>query len=153
MVSSRSEENVNLKHFQHLVVSQCWCALQFFLDTFVLVYLADVIASVFWPTLLYLTDVIAMCHIVVDVVPPGQILYTETISETLTSKPRHNHNHTHTKKWVHNLSKTPLTDEQEKVLAWGPNFAVVTQEPPIGKYLSQIERMCQQLKQGKAEEL
>ena len=30
---------------------------------------------------------------------------------------------------------------------------MVTKEPPIGKYVSQIERMCQQLKQGKAEEL
>ena len=30
MASSRSEENVNLKYFQHLVVSQCWCVLQFF---------------------------------------------------------------------------------------------------------------------------
>ena len=74
MASSRSEENANLKHFQHLVVSQCWCVLQFFLDTFVLVYLAGVIVSVFWPILLYLADVIAMCHIVVDVVPPGQML-------------------------------------------------------------------------------
>ena len=34
----------------------------------------------------------------------------------------------------------------------GPNFAVVT-KPPVGKYISQIERVCQQLDQGKAEEL
>ena len=39
MVSSRSEENVNLKHFQHLVVSQCWCVLQFFLGLFLFVVL------------------------------------------------------------------------------------------------------------------
>ena len=30
MASSRSEENVNLKHFQHILVSQCWWALQFY---------------------------------------------------------------------------------------------------------------------------
>ena len=24
MVSSRSEENINLRHFQHMMVSQCW---------------------------------------------------------------------------------------------------------------------------------
>ena len=35
MASSRSEVNVSLKHFQHLEVSQCWCVLQFFMDTFV----------------------------------------------------------------------------------------------------------------------
>ena len=29
------------------------------------------------------------------------------------------------RKWVHNLSKTPLTEYQEKVLARGPNFAIV----------------------------
>ena len=30
MASSRSEENVNLRHFQHIMVSQCWWALQFY---------------------------------------------------------------------------------------------------------------------------
>ena len=57
------------------------------------------------------------------------------------------------KKWVHNLTNTPLTDVQEKVLAHGPNFAVVANEPPIGKYIAQIERMCQKMKQGEVEEL
>ena len=33
MASSRSEENVNFRHFQHVMVSQCWWALQF-LDSF-----------------------------------------------------------------------------------------------------------------------
>ena len=56
------------------------------------------------------------------------------------------------RKWVHNLSKTPLNEDQEKVLARGPNFMVVT-KPPVGEYISQIERVCQQLIQGKAEEL
>ena len=51
-----------------------------------------------------------------------------------------------TRKWVHNLSKTPLTEDQQKVLARGPNFAIVAKEPPVGEYISQIERMCQQLK-------
>ena len=72
---------------------------------------------------------------------------TATTSETIS-------NHTHnTMKWVHNLSKTPLTEAQEKVLTHGPNFAVVPKEPPICEYVSQIERVCQQLKQGKVEEL
>ena len=57
------------------------------------------------------------------------------------------------KKWVHNLSNTTLREVQEKVLAHGPNFAVVANEPPIGKYIAQIERMCQKMEQGEAEEL
>ena len=57
-----------------------------------------------------------------------------------------------TRKWVYNLSKIPLTEDEEKVLAWGPNFAIVAKEPPVGKYISQIERMCQNLNQGKVEE-
>ena len=57
------------------------------------------------------------------------------------------------KKWVHNLTNTPLTDVQEKVLAHGPNFAVVANDPPIGKYIAQIERMCQKMKQWEVEEL
>ena len=56
-------------------------------------------------------------------------------------------------KWVHNLSKTPLTGRQEKALAHGPNFVVVARAPPVSEYIYQIERVCQQLKQGKAEEL
>ena len=74
MASSRSEENVNLKHFQHLVVSQCLCVLQFFPGHFYLVYLADVIANVFLPTLLFMADVITIYPVVIDVVPPGQML-------------------------------------------------------------------------------
>ena len=57
------------------------------------------------------------------------------------------------KKWVYNLTNTPLTDAQEKVLAHGPNFAVVANDPPIGEYIAQIERMCQKMQQGEAEEL
>ena len=38
-------------------------------------------------------------------------------------------------------------------MARGPNFAIVTKELPVSEYISQIEGMCQQLKQGKAEEL
>ena len=46
MASSRSEESVNLKHFQHLMVSQCWCVLQFCFGHFCLECLTDVIANV-----------------------------------------------------------------------------------------------------------
>ena len=46
MASSRSEEIVNFKHFQHLKVSQCWSVLQFYFGHFDLGCLADVIANV-----------------------------------------------------------------------------------------------------------
>ena len=57
------------------------------------------------------------------------------------------------KKWVHNLTNHVLTEVQEKVLAHGPNFAVVANQPPTGKYIAQIERICQKMKQGEPEEL
>ena len=74
MASSRSEENVSLKHFQHLEVSQCWCVLQFCFGHFCLECLADVIANVCLAIICCLADVIAIYHFVVDVIPPGQML-------------------------------------------------------------------------------
>ena len=47
----------------------------------------------------------------------------------------------------------PLTEAQEKAIAHGPNFVITTKEPPVSEYISQIERVCQQLEKGKAEEL
>ena len=55
--------------------------------------------------------------------------------------------------WVNNLSSTPLTEEEEKVLSNGPNYAIVPRIPPIGEYVTAIEQVCNQLEQGKAEEL
>ena len=55
--------------------------------------------------------------------------------------------------WVRNLSKTPLTNAQEKVLARGPYFTIVPKEPPVIEYVVAIEKACQQLKQGEVEEL
>ena len=74
MASSRSEENISLKHFQHMKVSQCWCALQFCFGHFYLECLADIIANVCLAIIFCLADVIVIYHFVVDVVPPGQML-------------------------------------------------------------------------------
>ena len=60
MASSMSEENVNLKHFQHLKVSQCWSVLQFYFGHFCLECLADVIANVCLAIFCYLADVIVI---------------------------------------------------------------------------------------------
>ena len=55
--------------------------------------------------------------------------------------------------WVKNLSSTPLTPAQINVLSHGPNYAVVPKNPPVGEYIVAIENVCNQLPQGKAEEL
>ena len=79
---------------------------------------------------------------------------TNTVETATTSLNNNNNNNNNSQvKWVHNLSKTPLTEVQEKVLAHGPNFAKATKELPVSEYISQIEKACQQLEQGKAEEL
>ena len=75
----------------------------------------------------------------------------ETANSTTAIYNKNNNNNK--VKCVHNLSKTPLTEVQEKVLVHGPNFAITTKEPPVSEYISQIERVCQQLEKGKAEEL
>ena len=78
---------------------------------------------------------------------------TRDTEEAATSTTTAHNNNNNKTKWVHNLSKTPLTEVQEKALAHGPNFAITTKEPPVSEYISQIERVCQQLEKGKAEEL
>ena len=56
------------------------------------------------------------------------------------------------KKWVINISSKPLTPDQEKLLAHGPNIAVVPKEPPIAQYVAAVEHACTKLEEGKAEE-
>ena len=50
------------------------CPAMFFWTLFILVYLADVIASVFGQHCCIWQMLLQCCHIVVDVVPPGQML-------------------------------------------------------------------------------
>ena len=56
-------------------------------------------------------------------------------------------------KWVINISSRPLSTAQERLLAWGPNFAVVLREPPIVDCITEVEKVCQKLEQGAADEL
>ena len=56
-------------------------------------------------------------------------------------------------KWVRNISSTPLTEAQMKLLSHGPNYAVVPKNPPIMEYIATIEKACTSLQPGKAEEL
>ena len=48
-------------------------------------------------------------------------------------------------KWVINMSKKPLTKLQEKLLAHGPNYVVTPRSPPIGEYITAVEKTCQNL--------
>ena len=56
------------------------------------------------------------------------------------------------KKWVINISSKPLSQDQEKLLAHGPNFAVLPKDPPIAQYVVAVENACSKLEEGKAEE-
>ena len=55
--------------------------------------------------------------------------------------------------WVRNFSKTLLTNAEQHLLGHGPNFVIVPREPPTCEYIAATEKVCQQLTQGKAEEL
>ena len=63
------------------------------------------------------------------------------------------HDKTKENTWVKNLSSTSLTQTQTRALTHGPNFAVVPRSPPVGEYIVAIEHICNQLQQGKVEEL
>ena len=58
-----------------------------------------------------------------------------------------------TKKWVRNLSDTPLTEDQERLLAQGPKFSIRPRQPPVSEYISAVEQACSRLSQGEADEM
>ena len=55
--------------------------------------------------------------------------------------------------WVKDLSASTLTKDQIKALAHRPNYAIVPRSPPVGEYIIALENVCNQLQQGKVEEL
>ena len=59
----------------------------------------------------------------------------------------------HTKKWVINLSKTPLTTEQLSLLQKGPNFGITTKYPPTEAYITVVEEAASILPSMEADEL
>ena len=79
----------------------------------------------------------------------------ENTSDQGNSNPRGEDEIPETKEntWVKNLSNSALTKDQIKALAHGPNYAIVPRCPPTGEYIIAIENVCNQLPQGKAEEL
>ena len=65
----------------------------------------------------------------------------------------HMHTNSTNNTWVRNISGTPLTEVQVKVLNYGQNYALVPRNPPIIEYVASIEQVCTTLKQGETEEL
>ena len=57
------------------------------------------------------------------------------------------------KKWVKNLSTTPLTVDQERLLARGPKFVIKPKKPTVREYIVAVEQACSRLSQGEADEL
>ena len=56
------------------------------------------------------------------------------------------------KRWVINLSNTPLTEEQERLLAHGPKFVITPRETLVKEYIAATEQACTKIEQGKKEE-
>ena len=51
-------------------------------------------------------------------------------------------------KWVINISDKPLSADEERLLAHGPNFDIVPKDPPIIQYVAAIEHACTKLEDG-----
>ena len=73
---------------------------------------------------------------------------TMSNNSTNTSNTSNNNNN-----WVRNYSKTPLTEAQQHLLSHGPNFVITPRDLPTLEYIAATEKVCNQLTQGKAEEL
>ena len=55
-------------------------------------------------------------------------------------------------RWVINLSNTPLTEDQERLLAHRPKFVITPRETPVKEYIVATEQACMKIEQGKQEE-
>ena len=84
---------------------------------------------------------------------------TKSKTTTVDQRSDNNSNNTSTSIYtisdncVRNLSKTPLTEAQEHLLAHGPNFVLVPKDPPTCEYIAATEKACHHLMQSKVEEL
>ena len=84
---------------------------------------------------------------------PNQVLGLNTDKESQEVKEsKEQEQERDRKKWVINISSKPLSQDQEKLLAHGPNFAVVPKDPPITQYVAGVENACTKLEEGKVEE-
>ena len=74
-------------------------------------------------------------------------------SSSNNSNSNNNTTNNNIKKWVINLLDTPLTPNQEKLLARGPKFVIKPKRPPIEEYITAIEKTCPKLDKGDVDEL
>ena len=58
-----------------------------------------------------------------------------------------------TKKWVRNLSDTPLPEDQEGLLAQGPKFSIRPRQLPVSENVVAVEQAWSRLSKGEAEEM
>ena len=54
--------------------------------------------------------------------------------------------------WAINLSSTPLSEEQRKLLAHGPKFVITLRQALVNEYIVATEQACTKLEQGKQEQ-
>ena len=86
----------------------------------------------------------------------SDLSWRANINSDSTSNHEHNrgsNNNNNNSNWVRNYSKTPLTDAQQQLLSHGPNFVIVPRDLPTLEYIVATEKVCNQLTQGKVEEL
>ena len=81
---------------------------------------------------------------------PGNHTCTNTVNPNV---PPVNNTCNTNNKWVINISSRQLTQAQKKLLAHGPNYAVVPKSPPTTEYIAAIEQACSKLQPSEAEEL
>ena len=80
-------------------------------------------------------------------------IHSHTFTEQQIQVSDSSNNTEDTKKWVKNLSSTPLTENQERLLAQGPKFAIKPRQPPVEENITAVEKACPKLEQGEANEL
>ena len=78
---------------------------------------------------------------------------TQDLNNMSTSNNKDASNISNNNNWVRNHSKTPLTEAQQRLLSHGPNFVITPRDLPTIEYIVATEKVCNQLSQGKAEEL
>ena len=54
---------------------------------------------------------------------------------------------------MRNLSSIPLSEDQERLLAWGPNFSIKPRQRPVSEYVVAVEQACSRLEKGEANEI
>ena len=71
-------------------------------------------------------------------------IHIQIINNRITGKTKN--------RWVINISDKPLSADEERLLAYGPNYAIVLKYLPIIQYVAAIENACTKLEEGQVDE-